>query len=358
MFVQKVSPVIKYCCIIIAAGLLIYTGYRSYNLSFTHDESLSYNYIVHNSFMGIVSNNISYISANNHILNTLSMKLFEFLFGNSELALRLQSLIAHVLYLLFTFLLLKDIKNSAIVLCGYILLNVNPYLLDFFSLARGYGLAISFMMISIYYFFDFIKHSQQKKLIISLVAACSSVLSNFALFNYLAALIIVYELYLVYTYNPLKINYKTILNKNKIILLLLIIMSAICYEPISILKKNNQFYYGGDTGFWHDTAGSLIHTFLYGQNYENKIFAFIQIAAAIIPLGFLIIQGYKWVTKKPVETDVRGLRFILLLALIIISGIVQNLLMGTKFLEDRLALFIVPVFIFVLLFFFQIINFS
>jgi len=120
MIVQKTDSFVKYSCFAIASALLMYTGYRSYGLSFTHDESLSYTYMVHNSFMEIMSNRTSMVSANNHILNTLSMKFFESILGNSEWALRIQSVISHLLYLIFSFLLMKDIKNKLLILCGYI----------------------------------------------------------------------------------------------------------------------------------------------------------------------------------------------------------------------------------------------
>jgi len=127
---------------------------------------------------------------------------------------------------------------------------VNPYLLDFFSLARGYAMAISFMLMSIYYFREFIDEPKRKKLIISFMAACLAVMVNFALLNYLAALMIMYECYLANRYLPFKNNYKTVLSKNKIVLLVSAIMLGICYQPINALKKTNQFYAGGTTGFW------------------------------------------------------------------------------------------------------------
>ena len=39
---------------------------------------------------------------------------------------------------------------SAIVIAGFVLLALNPFVLDFFSLARGYGLALACLMSSLY----------------------------------------------------------------------------------------------------------------------------------------------------------------------------------------------------------------
>ena len=186
------------------------------------------------------------------------MKCEESAFGNIEFALRLQSLLAHILYLLFTFLLLRDTRNNIIILCGFILLNVNPYLLDFFSLARGYAMAISFMLISIYFFLSFVK--TQKRFWLSLVAGCLAILSNFALITYMGALFVVYECYLLYTY-PLKTHFLTLLKKNISVVLTIAVMAFICYKPILALLKADQLYFGGQVGFWHDTVTTSIHSF-------------------------------------------------------------------------------------------------
>ena len=308
--------------------------------------------MVHNSFMEIISNNTSRISANNHILNTLSMKLFENLFGNSEFPLRLQSLIAHCLYLFFTFRLLKNAGNNIVILCGYLLLNVNPYLLDFFSLARGYAMAISFMLMSIYYFTVFIETQKQNRLVASFITAGLSVLSNFALLNYLALLMMMYELYLLYKYKPLKTSFKIILSKNIIVFAVLAIMLAICYEPIRNLRQSNQFYFGGENGFWHDTVSTLIDTFLYEQRYPGGVNTVIQALDALIPCCFVIVLFYNWLNKKK-AINISGIVFICALLFVIALCNVQHILLGTKFLEERYALFIVPLFIFVAIYFFS-----
>jgi uncharacterized membrane protein len=346
----KTNSLIKYCCIIIALGLLAYSGIRSYNLSFTHDESLSYNHMVHHRFADIMTNNTGYISANNHILNTLSMKSAESAFGNSEFALRLQSLLAHILYLLFTFLLLKDTRNNIIILCGFILLNVNPYLLDFFSLARGYAMAISFMLMSIYFFLSFVK--TQKGFWLSLVTGCLAILSNFALITYMGALFVVYECYLLYTY-PLKTHFLTLLRRNIPVVLTIAVMAFICYKPILALLKADQLYFGGQIGFWHDTVTTSIHSFLYGREYENTVFTILQAAIIVTIAGFVVSVLYKILTKRSKEIDSTGLLLLALLLVIVSTTLIEHVLVHTKFLEERFALFIVPLFVLVVVYFFS-----
>ena len=281
------------------------------------------------------------------------MKFLEFILGTSEWALRLQSVIAHVFYLVFTFLLVKKLPHKILAVCGYVLLNVNPFLLDFFSLARGYAMAISFMIISIYYFPGYLKDQSQKKLIISLAAACLAVLANFTLLNYLLALVIFYVICMAYKYYLLKYPCRKILNEGKIILLVLVLMLAICYEPIRILVKNKQFYFGGDFGFWDDTTGSLIHKSLYGQPYEGKVFPVIQMIAEIATVGLPLVVLYQLSRRRPGAINIEALLFISLLLLIVASCCIQHSVLGTKFLLERCALFIIPIFMFLLIYLFD-----
>ena len=75
------------------------------------------------------------------------------------------------------------------------MLNFNPFLLEFFALARGYGLGAGCMMMSMSLFFLWIKNQKTSWIIISFFMAALAVLSNFIYLNYLASLIAVYILY-------------------------------------------------------------------------------------------------------------------------------------------------------------------
>jgi hypothetical protein len=147
------------------------------------------------TYLGYISSNVLALfnfgaSANNHFLNTLLAKFFYVLGGNHEWVLRIPNLLGYAIYLLFSFLLLdRFIKNKFIVVCGYLLLNVNPYVLDFFALCRGYGLSIGFLMPALFFFVSFLDRTIRlrpgggRHLQFSLIAAALAVLSYFGLLN-------------------------------------------------------------------------------------------------------------------------------------------------------------------------------
>ena len=75
--------------------------------------------------------------------------------GSSDLALRLPSLIGYGMYLCFSILILGFLRYRPIAFAGFLLLNLNAYLLDYFALSRGYGLALGFLMGALFFFFGF-----------------------------------------------------------------------------------------------------------------------------------------------------------------------------------------------------------
>ncbi len=181
---------------------------RAIRTPFTLDEAVTYLNFISKEFLATFNFNL----ANNHFLNTLLAKLFCALGGSSEIVLRLPNLLAYGIYLFFAFLILDTfVKTKIIVLCGYLLLSLNPYVLDFFSLCRGYGLALGLMMAALFFFFSFIVRVTESGLVryhqlrLSLLFAALAVVSNFSLLNvYLALLVVAFGFFIVFNLRPPK----------------------------------------------------------------------------------------------------------------------------------------------------------
>jgi hypothetical protein len=179
---------------------------RAIRTPFTLDEAVTYLNFISKEFLAAFNFNL----ANNHFLNTLLAKLFCAWGGSSELVLRLPNLLAYGVYLLFAFLILdKFVKTKIIILCGYLLLSLNPYVLDFFSLCRGYGLALGLMMAALFFFFSFLdkmiesRPAAYRQLRLSLLFAALAVLSNFSVLNvYLSLLIVAFGFFIVFKLHP------------------------------------------------------------------------------------------------------------------------------------------------------------
>ena len=125
--------------IVSGLALFIYIVLRAYLLSFTVDENGTYGMFVSR---GIVLPEVyDHFSANDHPLNTAMMIFFEKIFGSGELSLRFPNVLAGLLYLFSTAMMVRRMRPALFSAAAFLVLNLNPYLVQYFSLARGYGLA-------------------------------------------------------------------------------------------------------------------------------------------------------------------------------------------------------------------------
>ena len=260
--------------VLLSLLLLFYTVYRATTLSFTHDESLTYNHHISKSIKEIVSYEPP-VLANNHILNTLLMKLCGNIFGGSELALRMPNLIAHLVYLIISILWLQMFHNSIVKLCGFVLLNFNPYLLDFFSLARGYGLALSLVLVSAYFFVSS-TDDRPARVVVSFFSAAAAVLCNFALLNYYLSLVIVFNVIVVSNIiqdrQSIRESAGMALRRNLPVAIISFFLALTVYVPIrNLVMSDALLSFRGKTGFWSDTVQSLIRASLYELSYSDVL---------------------------------------------------------------------------------------
>lgn len=89
-------------------------------------------------------------AASNHLLNTLVMELFTSVFGLSPLSLRAGALIGAAIYIVAGYWVCRMLSREWIIrLPLFACLVYNPYVSDFFVAARGYGLALAFLLTAI-----------------------------------------------------------------------------------------------------------------------------------------------------------------------------------------------------------------
>ncbi len=327
--------------ILISGYLLYYSLNRSLNLSFTHDESFSYIHFVKLPIYKILLNDGP--TANNHIVNTLLMKLFGNLFGEKEIWLRLHSNISHLFFIIFSILLVRNFRNPLLKLAGFCLLNFNPYMLDFFSLARGYGLTFIFILSSMFFLLIFISKKQKKHLILAYILAGLSVYSNFTTIYYYTSLLFFSSVYFLIDKKDDVLNIKSslqiIFRNNReiwIITLIVILLSAI---PILELTKHNEFYGHGKSGFWENTIYSVLIASFYDVSYSmiqpKTVLLFEKILSAIIFVTVIVscIKKGLMAIKEPFV--------IFSFSFFVTAGIevLQHILTGSQFISMRGAVF-------------------
>jgi len=128
--------------------------YRAAHQSITADEAFTYDWYIDKPLDWI----FLVYSTNNHVLHTLLCRLSVQLLGLSELSLRLPSLLGGLLYLAFVYKLCRHLfRTPWTFLLAVAALTLNPFIMDFLSVARGYGMALGLFIAALYFvirFFD------------------------------------------------------------------------------------------------------------------------------------------------------------------------------------------------------------
>lgn len=321
---------------LLSALLFSYVVLRALWVSCTIDEAITYGDYVQDSWWHIIS--YYHCSANNHLLNTLLMKLFS-LGGSSIFVLRLPNVLLFTLYLMYSWRLSQFFPARLQQLCAFLLLNINPFVLDFFSLARGYGMALSLMMASLYYAIAACRQSGNiaKSTNIALLFGILAVLANFSMFNYfllLSALLlamIVFRKDVSYSRKYLP----GLIPQGLMLLYILFIIFR--------LQKSGALYYGGTGGFFDDTLGSLIRYGLYKLTHTPGQVRSLQ----YIVVGIISIAGALgiWLALK---RQLYSYTF-LWMPLYFITGLfvamqLQHLMFNSPFAIQRTGIYFIPLF--------------
>ena len=166
-------------------GILLfsYIFLRAAILSLTHDESATTD-LVSVPLTDIMFAPNQFNSANNHVLHSIFMKCSVLIFRWKEWSIRLPNVLLFILYYSAAVWYMHRLsKNLFIRIAGIFILCAVPYLLDFFSLARGYGMANSFSLPAFVLLVAFFQYAEKKYLLLSFCLAALAVYSNFTWLN-------------------------------------------------------------------------------------------------------------------------------------------------------------------------------
>lgn len=302
-------------------------------LPLTHDEGNTI-YCSQTSFWDIVS--YADPVPNNHILNTLLIKCNQWLFGESLFAARLHNVLFGFLYVIFSFKLLKYLNlDNWLKFNGFVLLVFQPYLLDFFSVTRGYGLSISLMMMSFYFFVKRMDTHKTNHLVWSWVLMSLGVYANFTLLNVYVPFFFILA---AHSYIRRRDIFLKELMWLSIVGLILLAASVI---PLYKMMNTSQFVYWGTSGFLKDTWYPLIQALRSGVQYNNV--SSHSLGNVVILCMILTVIGAGVISHRKKKWH---LEFILFTALglgILLYNHLQFYFLNVPFLNARTALFMWPV---------------
>lgn len=326
-------------------GLLIgcYNAYRAVHVSITFDEVWTFD-LASQPINDIMFAEKNFLSANNHILNSLLIKPCVQLFGHQLWVLRLPNILAYLLYMIGSILLSRKLFARPIFqLSLFMLLNTNLYLFDFFCLSRGYGLSNSFELMSILFLLAAFKSPKQTWIGASFLFAALAVYANFTWINfYLPLWCMMNVVFILKNNNHKKEKLKSLMMYNIWPLLYASLLALISYRPISILRKQDEFKWGANA--WIDSMHTFAKDITYVNQYYLTVAVQIVLFAFFLVVVLVLIKQFK--QKIPVE-KFELLFFCAGLVFCIISlTIMQRFILDTRYMDGRKAtMFIVPLII-------------
>ncbi|MGZ4045425.1 MAG: hypothetical protein ACXVNP_03965 [Bacteroidia bacterium] len=162
---------------------------RSAVIGITHDEAYSFYNMKKFWYAEALC------TGNTHWLNSAAIK-FALLFNQeSLLAVRWFSVLSAMVFCGVTFIWIHSVKEIHFKLLIFSVLLLNPYILDYLSIARGYASGLMFQALGILCFILAIKNHGKNYRLLALFFAGLSSLSNFSYIYFFMAFCIVYYRY-------------------------------------------------------------------------------------------------------------------------------------------------------------------
>lgn len=267
--------------------------------------------------------------ANNHIINTLMIAIADNLFNipYNEFIIRLPNIIMLIFYFIGSYMISKDEKHKYLLFSGLVL---NYYVMEFFGLARGYGIAASFTIWMCYFFKKASKNDYDDKnifisVIFGLLACYSNTISILSLF----VICLIYLIQLIRKKETIEFLKRNVI---KIIPIAIFLIYIVIFH--FIVTGSDKPVFGG-TG---EAKGLTIIGFLE-KNFvwmfvENSI---VNIVVSIIGLLFIIVSAI-FFRKQILERQ-----FFSAILLLIIVLIVPSTILGKPYPIERCLIPLWPI---------------
>lgn len=316
---------------ILFLGLLIYAILRAWIVEPIHDEVATYFHYIET---GEIKGGRSLMDANNHLLNSWLGNLSYRWFGTHFFLFRLPAIACFCLYFWSS---RKLTRNLNIGLWGelcFVALNTIPWIFDYFSYTRGYGLGIGFFMAGLLQLSLWLKEKHTGHLILLLLFFYLAILSN--LTYLITSLIVVSYVIFITLLHSKKIGIKALVFHAFLII-------VFCYSLIPLiefsfeLKEAGALYYGSLDGLWWVTGKTLSRYILF---YDAN---WLRIAYVLIGFVGVILLFIQWKKESWLQfITSTSFWLCMLIGGNIIAILFLAKVMKVNYPEDRAAMYLIP----------------
>jgi len=245
----------------VGGAFLAYVTARAWLLPMTHDEvSTCVNHVPRLAF-DIVTYDREAVP-NNHVLNTLAVKIFAGLFGMGHFVARIPVLIGAVLYVWAATQIAHRISLSAAVRWFTLLLLLgNPYVTEFMGLCRGYGLAAGLMLLAVERGWSYLANGQKSTLTWAAVLGLLAVEANFTLLNFYVPFVLLLG---VATWQRSE-ELRDFWQKSKPVWRVTALLALLCLPPMLKMRADGELKFWGEAGFFKETVVDFMRGSTYGK---------------------------------------------------------------------------------------------
>ena len=177
--------------------LMAYVAIRSYTVDITHDEAYSFHVMKHFWYAE------AFCTANTHWLNSIAIKTALLFHLENNWQIRWFSTLSAIVFFIVCFFWIRSLDKLYLKALAITLLLFNPFVLDYFGLARGYASGLMFEGISLFLFFYNLKRANRLIVFAALLCSGLSAIANYSFVYFFVAFAIVH-FYTTYLKNGLR----------------------------------------------------------------------------------------------------------------------------------------------------------
>ncbi len=315
---------------LVVALLWVYIVYRACSFAITQDEAYSYFLVKTNYWRALPG------TANTHWLNTLFIRLFLWLPGGDHpYKLRMLSMVCWWLFAASVIGLSRLFQNKWVGMAFFAAAILNPYLLFYFSLSRGYAAGCAFAMLSLWQAALLIQKEDWRpaRWLRVVVPASVAVLANFSFFYFFIGVTSVYFFHLFLT-GHLRYLRERSARKWWLLTGVTFVFATGCLVFIKFHSRDLEFVEYPD--LIRASFGSLMrYSLYYGASRAPAMLLGMLLFAALIL--FSSVAGYRWLRQKKMTI---GNFSMVVFVVILLLDLVLHALFGVSFLYGRTALVI------------------
>ena len=281
-------------------------------------------------------NTIERVDANNHILNSFVGHQWYRLFGDSFFLFRLSSVLSFPFYFFSLRYLVQKSISKPIGTLVFLSLVCIPWIFEYFSYTRGYGVSIAFFFTAIAFVLKWKSSKGWIDFAAILLCLGISIASNLTYLFPSLVLVVYTQLLFIIEGN---------FNRRRILINTLLMFGWFATISPFVqygfkLREANALWWGNQDGLWESTGKSLSKLVLFSGNVG--VLYFIVVLMLFCAFYFIkgsIKQGLWSFVQRP-----EAMFFILFVGCL--TGIVvMRYVLDVNYPMDRVAMYIVPLFI-------------